>query len=122
MMVKMDKKKNWTKIIKIYWTKRLIIFLKNGSIVCKKNGLILGPIPKISQKNNLKKKKPVTGPGTNWNRPVTGTRFPVPVSQNQEPRVLGPWFWPKTKKSDRVDTPNKKHPFTALFQNLMIEC
>ena len=77
MTVKMDKKKNWTKIIKkIYWTKMLIIFFK-------KRGLILGPIPKISQKNNFKKtgyrNRVQTG---NWR--VTRTRFSVSVSQNQE--------------------------------------
>ena len=45
--------------------------------------------------------------GTNWNRPVTGTRFPVPVAQNQELGYLGfgSRFWPKTEKLDKVDTP-----------------
>jgi hypothetical protein len=53
MMVKIDKKANWTKIKKTYWTKKLIIIKKKKkkkkANCVQKNGLILGPIPKISQ-------------------------------------------------------------------------
>jgi hypothetical protein len=51
MMAKMDKKTNWTKI-KIYIGQKTnnFFFLKKMGQLCAKNGLILGPIPKISQK------------------------------------------------------------------------
>jgi hypothetical protein len=47
---KLDKKK---KKKKTYWTKKLIIFLKKWANCVQKVGLILGPIPKISPKNQL---------------------------------------------------------------------
>jgi hypothetical protein len=39
MMVKMNKKANWTKIKKNILNKKANNFLKNGPIVCKKNWL-----------------------------------------------------------------------------------
>jgi hypothetical protein len=72
----------------------------------KKGGLILGQISKISLKNNFLK-KPVTGPGTNWNRLVIGTLVNRdPISDCPKPRTRVPRFWPKIEKPDRVNTPS----------------
>ena len=59
-----------------------------GQPYAKKNGLILGPIPKISAKNNFFK-KPITRPGTTepagnqdpgfWFPKTRNRRTPVPI-------------------------------------------
>jgi hypothetical protein len=51
-----------------------------------KNGLIRGSIPKISPKNNLKKKKKKTSYRLVIGTPIlTKNRVLVPIAQNKEP-------------------------------------